>query len=136
MDNNLTRVAFVYIKQDNKILLLQEGGKLAYGLWCLPGGHLEIGELFEEAAIREVLEETGYQVNLQKIIHKSVLSFAEYKGSKNDTEKIELIIFKEIITGGELTRDNQALDLKWITKKEAIKLPLRWNFLKNLIIAN
>jgi ADP-ribose pyrophosphatase YjhB (NUDIX family) len=42
--------------QENR-LLLQRGTD--YGLWGIPGGLMELGESFEECAIREVFEETG-----------------------------------------------------------------------------
>ena len=136
MKKNLTKVAFVYLQKDNKILLLQEGGQLALGLWCIPGGHVDEGESFEQAAIREAAEESGYQVNLEKIIYQSLIANTEYKGGQRDTEKVELVIFKGVIIGGELKIDDQALDLKWLTKEEATKLPLRWRLLKNLILNN
>jgi 8-oxo-dGTP pyrophosphatase MutT (NUDIX family) len=34
------------------------------GIWLPPGGHIEIGELPEEAAIREVMEEAGIEIEL------------------------------------------------------------------------
>ena len=123
MKNNLTKVAFVYLEKDNKILLLQEGGRAAMGLWCFPGGHVDEGESFEQAAIREAMEESGYQVNLEKIIYKSLLANIEYRGGSKDTKEVELVIFKGIITGGELKIDNEALDLNWFTKNEAAELP-------------
>ncbi len=36
------------------------------GAWVLPGGHIDPGEGFEECAIREVFEETGIQIEMDK----------------------------------------------------------------------
>jgi len=136
MKEKITKASFVYLQKGDKILLLQEGGRMAMGFWCLPGGHVDEGESFEQAAIREAWEESGYHVNLEKKIYNSFISNLEYKGASRDTDEIELVIFKGIIVGGQLKIDNQALDLKWISKKEAIELPLRWGILKNLILTN
>lgn len=131
-----TKTSFVYITKDDKILLLQEGGRLAYGLWSIPGGHVDEGESFEQAAIREAMEESGYQVELEKEIYSTAISNTEYKGSQGDSEQVDLKVFKASITGGELKIDDQALDLKWMPKAEALKLKLRWDFLRDIIEDN
>lgn len=45
---------------DDRILLTKRGrlGSFA-GFWCIPGGHIEPGEPYRDAVIREVREETG-----------------------------------------------------------------------------
>lgn len=45
---------------DGRILLIKRADN---NRWGIPGGSLELGETFEEAAAREVLEETGITVN-------------------------------------------------------------------------
>jgi 8-oxo-dGTP diphosphatase len=135
METINTKVSFVCLSKDDKILFLKEGGKLAFGLWSFPGGHVDEGESFEEAAIREAREESGYQISLEKIIYDSIITNTEYKGSKGDTDQVEIKIFKGVIIGGNLQIDEQALDLQWLTKEEVLKLPLRWNFLKDLILS-
>lgn len=45
--------------REDQILLQQRRNAFGDGSWGLPGGHLEFGESFEDAAARELLEETG-----------------------------------------------------------------------------
>jgi 8-oxo-dGTP diphosphatase len=47
------------IFREDRILLVQRGGPPAAGLWSLPGGHIEPGELALDAVRRELCEETG-----------------------------------------------------------------------------
>src|ERR1700733_15244566 len=56
-------VAGVVIKQDGKYILVQEKND-APGLWNFPAGRVDEGESFEQAAIREAKEESGYDVEL------------------------------------------------------------------------
>lgn len=38
------------------------------GWWGLPGGHVDVGESVEQAAIREILEETGIRVRIRRLV--------------------------------------------------------------------
>src|ERR1700721_828235 len=45
-----------------RLLLIKRGHEPGAGLWSLPGGRIEAGETDAEALVREMLEETGLQV--------------------------------------------------------------------------
>jgi ADP-ribose pyrophosphatase YjhB (NUDIX family) len=53
----------VIILKDNSILLVKRRGSYA-GKWCIPCGHVEWGEDVRAAAIREVKEETGLEIDI------------------------------------------------------------------------
>jgi 8-oxo-dGTP diphosphatase len=58
----------LYIYNDNnQVLLGFRKNHLGDGTWAPPGGHLEIGERFEDAAIRETMEETGLHVDSKNV---------------------------------------------------------------------
>lgn len=49
----------VFVFRDRRFVMGRRRGAHGAGSWSLPGGHLEFGESFEEAARREVDEEVG-----------------------------------------------------------------------------
>ena len=65
----------IMILKDNKVLLgkrhddPEKASSLLHGegTWTMPGGKLHFGESFEDAAYREVLEETGVKINKEKL---------------------------------------------------------------------
>lgn len=65
-----TRISVVVINADRQILLVRHRkGPRQY--WVLPGGRLEYGESFNECGVREVKEETGLDVEIEKVIFLS-----------------------------------------------------------------
>ena len=54
-------VGVVVLKNEN-VLLIRRGQPPRMGEWSLPGGAQSIGETVEETARREILEETGLQI--------------------------------------------------------------------------
>ena len=70
----------IVIAPDNRILLLRAADE-QFGVhwWVLPGGGLQPGEGFEDAAVREVLEETGLSVAVSQCVWTRQHSF-EFNG--------------------------------------------------------
>ena len=60
--------AVTIIVRDGKVLLIRRAGDPGCGLWSVPGGYVDRGEVVEEAAAREVLEETGLMVNIDGLV--------------------------------------------------------------------
>lgn len=55
----------VFSSDRSSILLIQ---RRDVPIWVLPGGGVESQETAEEAAIREILEETGFQVKIERVV--------------------------------------------------------------------
>ncbi len=64
----MKHVVLGIVNKDNKLLMVERAQKEGELLWAFPGGKVEDGETNEEACIREVFEETGVNVSIDKII--------------------------------------------------------------------
>jgi ADP-ribose pyrophosphatase YjhB (NUDIX family) len=60
------RVTGILLRNDKILLVKQQVGKRA---WSLPGGRLEHGESLEQGVIREIYEETGLIVAVDKLLY-------------------------------------------------------------------
>ncbi|CAN5768772.1 MAG: NUDIX hydrolase [Rubrobacteraceae bacterium] len=61
-------VAGAIFEMDGGIVLVQRDIEPGYGKWTFPGGFVERGEVAEDAAERETLEETGLEVEATGIV--------------------------------------------------------------------
>ena len=60
--------AVCVIARDGRVLMIRRGTDLGYGLWSLPGGFVDRGEVVESAAAREAWEETGLEVSVDGLL--------------------------------------------------------------------
>lgn len=64
--SSVTVDVFLYCVKTNSVLLIKRGNHPFMGKWALPGGFLEPDETAEEAAKRELFEETGVKIDTIK----------------------------------------------------------------------
>lgn len=57
----------VMMVRDYQLLLIKRKYNPDAGYWSIPGGHLDLGERVEHAAVREAHEETGFKTKITKL---------------------------------------------------------------------
>ena len=93
------RVSVIVITDDHILLVQHRKGSKLY--WVLPGGRLEYGETFQECAVRELKEETGLDVAVEKFV------FLSEAIAPNRSRHIVNIYFTGHIIGGTMKVGNE-----------------------------
>jgi ADP-ribose pyrophosphatase YjhB (NUDIX family) len=97
----------VLIEKEEAVLLGRRRGGFGAGTWGLPQGYIESDEDFLTAAIREVKEETGLDVEIRSIINVvSNLLSAELQTLA--------IVLLAAVAGGELCAGDDLEALEWV----------------------
>ena len=95
-------VAGAIVELNAGIVLIQRDIEPGYGKWTFPGGFVERGERAEAAAEREVLEETGLEVQVSDIV-----GLYSYEG-----QIPAIAVFRAEVIGGEPVPLDETMDVK------------------------
>jgi RimJ/RimL family protein N-acetyltransferase/8-oxo-dGTP pyrophosphatase MutT (NUDIX family) len=97
------------------------------GQWCLPGGGLEPGESAPEACQREVLEETGLQVNISRLI--GIYSSPDWLIEYPDGHRVQMLacLFEAQVVSGTLSLSDETTELGYFSLAECDALDILEN---------
>ncbi len=107
----IVAVGAVVMDRDS-VLLIQRGQEPQKGAWTLPGGAVELGETLEQAIRREVLEETGLEVEPVRIVE--ILDRISRDPDGRIAYHYVLVDFACEVLGGVLCCASDALEARWV----------------------
>jgi len=104
------KVAIGVIEREEKFLILQRAeDESSAGRWCFPGGRIEEDETAEEAALREVKEETGLEAE--------VLEQGETFNAEGELGTWRIYPFL-MSAGGDISLNYEHSSFEWATRAE------------------
>jgi 8-oxo-dGTP pyrophosphatase MutT (NUDIX family) len=115
--------------EDGKLLMVKVENLEGHHIWTFPKGHLEKDEKSEQAALREVEEETGYQCAIVEPLER-----AQYWFKRDDTltkKTVAWYLMKPVKLTGKPDPD-EILETNWVTMEEA-KTLVRYKSDKKLL---
>lgn len=77
-ENPVPATCLVVLNAAGQVLLVRRSVEPKKGLWCLPGGFLELGESPEAGALRELEEETGLSGSIDSLLGVANVPNSEY----------------------------------------------------------
>ncbi|WP_338542346.1 NUDIX hydrolase [Paenibacillus tundrae] len=108
----------IVLNEEGQILLQRRRDKNA---WGFPGGAMELGESAEETAIREVKEETGVTIFVEKLIGVYTKYFDKY--ANGDQAQTISFFYQGRISDGELISSNEeTIELQFFNPDEVPEL--------------
>jgi len=115
-------VSTLALDDDGRVLLVYESDQDA---WSTPGGSVDVDERPEDAARREVLEETGLVVRLDGIV--TVLGGPEFRTHYKNGDEVAYVatVYGGVVVGGSSQPDGDEITAAdWFTRDALASIPL------------
>jgi len=119
--------AYAVVLDDEDRVLLALWNEPAQKRWTLPGGGVDLHETPEEGVVREVREETGYDVELLGLlgVDTGVIPASRRLKGEGRPLKAVRVLYAARVVGGELTAelDGTTDEARWHPLSEVERLP-------------
>jgi len=106
---------------DGRILLLRRKDN---DKWTMPGGTMDFGESLGQCAVREVREETGFDVEISGLIGTYTDPNVLIAYSDGEVRQEFTLVYAAKIKSGELAIDHESKEAVWVSLADALNLPL------------
>jgi 8-oxo-dGTP pyrophosphatase MutT (NUDIX family) len=114
--NSLVAAASAAVFDDVGRLLLQR--RTDNGLWAMPGGVMEMTESLPQAAVREVKEETGFDVEITGLVGTYTDARHVIAYSDGEVRRQFNVCFRAALLGGELRVSGESHEVRWFAPEE------------------
>ena len=105
------------IFENGNVLLIQMQNLKGEKVWTFPKGHLEPGETAEQAAVREVAEETGWDCEIDSDLSTARYSFT--RGGELVDKDVRWFLMRRVGGDGVPKTPEEIFDMKWLALDEA-----------------
>jgi ADP-ribose pyrophosphatase len=98
--------------KEGRVLLVRRGKAPARSQWAIPGGSVNLGESLQQAAQREIFEETGIRIAAGRPVY--VFDVVDVAGDGRVRYHYVIIDLEAVYQGGTLRCGDDALDARWV----------------------
>lgn len=119
------------VSADGKLLMGKRVAGIDFGKYEMPGGKIEVGELFTEGLKREIKEETGLKIKLKLPATENISTIQPYLIAFDPRKRLAIFIEGKVV-GGRLGGRGELTDLRFYSVGEIKKL-LRKGLIRNLV---